>query len=122
MASKFQKFVGNGSRFGNNSISLNASYSFGFSSSFYRTEKLKDYKRVVLYFSPSDKTVAFSFTNKDEEGSFSVTHGETSGSVSCRSFIIANDLHKKELYGKKSPKKIMDEEFGELWTINLDVK
>lgn len=126
MSSPFQKFVSNGARFSNYSISYNdKSYSFGFSSGFYNQEKIKNFKYVVLFYSDVDNSCAFQFTNEEgADGAFKITHNTNgnSGSVGCRSFIAAHQLHKTEYFGRKKPKKIIDPEFGELWVIKLSGK
>lgn len=124
MGYTFTKYTTVGAKSKNYSISLNVkSYSFGFLSSFYRKENIKDYKKVVLFYDLASKAVAFKFTkNLKEKGAFAIIHGSATGSVAARSFIMANNLDKldkKEYGGKKTPKKIKDSDFGELFVIDL---
>lgn len=118
----FRKFTRTGSRRGNYSISLSPSFSFGFLSGFYRKEGIKNYKKVILFYDKDSKAVAFQFTNDlESEGAFTVIHGkkQSTGSVTARSFVFENDLNKKEYFGRRIPKKITDNEFGELFVIHL---
>lgn len=117
----FKKFTKRGAKLGSYTISLNASHSFGFNSGFYNKEGIDKYKKVILYCDRERKAVAFQFTNEEgAEGAFTVIHGKGAGSVTCRSFIIENDINKEEYYGKKQPHLVKDEKFGELWVVNLD--
>lgn len=116
----FKKFTKTGVRTGNYSISLNVSNTFGFNSGFYNKENIKDYKKVILFYDKEKNAVAFKFTNEEkQEGIFTVIHHKGTGSVACRSFVLGNDLANKEYYGKKTPKKIFDKDFGELFVIEL---
>ncbi len=122
MSYNFKKFVKKGARLGNYSISLSPSYSFGFNSGFYNKEGVKNYKKVVLFYDKRQKTVGFQFTrDEDAEGAFTIIHGKTqsTGSVTVRSFIIQNNLYKKNYFGKKTPTKIIDNKIGELFVIQL---
>lgn len=119
---KLQKFTNTGARLGNYCISLNPSFSFGFLSGFYNKERVKDYKSVVLFYDKHKKAIGFQFTNDpNTEGAFKIVHGknQATGSVTARSFITENELGKTEYFGKKTPKKIIDENFGELFVIEL---
>ncbi len=116
------RFTNTGSRLGNYSISLSSANSFGFLSGFYTKENVKKYKKVILFFDNEKKAVGFKFTNDPNvEGAFTIIHGgkRTTGSVTARSFIFSNDLNEKKYFGKKTPKKIQDSEFGEVFIIDL---
>jgi hypothetical protein len=117
----FKKFTKVGSKLGNYTISLSGkSFSFGFNSGFYTKENIKDYKKVVLFYDAKNKAVAFKFTNDEEaEGAFTVIHSNngSTGSVTAKSFIINNGI--SEYSGKKKPNIIKDDDFGELFVINL---
>lgn len=116
----FKKFTRTGARFGNYTISLNASYSFGFNSGFYNKENISQYKKVVLFYDPESEAVAFHFTNdENSDGAFTVVHHKGTGAVSARSFILKNGLNEKKYYGKKGVKKIQDQQFGELYVVDL---
>lgn len=102
------KFVSVGSRTGNYFISFNKS-GFMISSGFYLKERIKYFSKVVLYFDPERISVGIEFTSDDTaEGAFALTHGNQgrTGSISARSFVIANNLNKKEYFGRRNPKKI----------------
>lgn len=115
-------FTHTGARVGNYAISLNPTLSFGFLSGFYTKEDIRKYKKVILFFDKDRKAVGFKFTNDpNAEGIFTIIHGkkQSTGSVTAHSFIRANDLDKKEYFGKKTPKKIIDKDFGEVFVIDL---
>ncbi|HEY4694530.1 MAG TPA: hypothetical protein VIH52_01035 [Candidatus Nanoarchaeia archaeon] len=119
---KFKRFTKIGSKLGNYSISLTGSHSFGFSSGFYNREGISRYNKVVLFYDKSRKAVGFQFTNdKDAEGAFTIIHGNkrTTGSVTVRSFLISNEINKEEYVGRKTPTKVKDGEFGEIFVIDL---
>jgi len=118
----FEKFTNTGAKLSNYSISLNPSFSFGFLSGFYNKEGIKNYEKVVLFYDKDKQAVAFKFTNDlNAEGAFKIVHGkkQSTGSTTTRSFIIENDLGKKEYFGKRIPKRIIDNNFGELFVIEL---
>jgi len=121
----FKKFTKVGSKLGNYSISVNGkSFSFGFNSGFYSKEKIKNYKKVILFFDESKKAVAFHFTNDENaKGAFTIIHSNnrTTGSTTAKSFFIDNKIAGEEKYfGQKTPKKIQDNNFGLLFVIELD--
>jgi len=119
---RFQKFTNTGARLGNYCISLNPSFSFGFLSGFYNKEHIKNYTSVILFYDKEKKAIGFQFTNDlKARGAFKIVHGkkQSTGSLTARSFITENDLGKKEYFGKKTPKKIIDETFGNLFVIDL---
>jgi len=116
----FIRFIRKGSKFGNYSISINKSDSFGFNSGFYSKEEIKKFKRVILFFDKSKNAVAFQFTNDDNaEGSYAVTHGKNSGSVSAHSFFLEHNLKQDQFLGRKIPKKEKDDRLGTLYVIDL---
>lgn len=122
MEYKFKKFTRTGARLGNYSISLTGSHSFGFNSGFYNKEGISKYKKVILFYDKSRKAVGFQFTKDDNaEGAFTIIHGNkrTTGSITARSFVMDKDLNKKEYFGRKIPTKVEDEDFGELFVIEL---
>lgn len=120
----FKRFIKVGSKLSNRSISFNGkSFSFGFNSGFYTREKIDMYKKVILFFDKEKKAIAFHFTNDENaQGVFTVIHGnnKTTGSVTAKSFVINNKLDNPKYFGRKEPKKIKDEEIGELFVIELD--
>ena len=120
---QWKKFTNTGSKLGNYSISLSNSFAFGLNAGFYCKENIRNFKKVVLFFSKDNNSVGFQFTNDEKaDGAFSVIHGKNSGAVSCRSFFLENEV-KPELYkGKKIPEKITDKEYGMLYVINLSDK
>src|SRR3989338_3971938 len=116
----FIRFIRKGSKFGNYSISINKSDSFGFNSGFYSKEEIKKFKRVILFFDKSKNAVAFQFTNDDNaEGSYAVTHGKNSGSVSAHSFFLEHNLKQDQFLGRKIPKKEKDDRLPILYFIDL---
>lgn len=115
-------FTRTGARVGNYAISLNPTLSFGFLSGFYIKEDIRRYKKVILFFDKDKKAIGFKFTNDpNAEGIFTIVHGkkQSTGSVTARSFIITNNLNKKEYFGKRTPKKIIDKDFGEIFVVDL---
>lgn len=106
----FKKFTARGAKLGNYSISLTKSNSFGFSAAFCGKEGIRKYKKVIMFYDKEKKSVAFHFTNEENaEGAFTVINhkkGKTS-SVTCRSFLIANEIdNKPEYFGSRIPKRI----------------
>lgn len=119
---EFEMFTKPGARAGSYEISYNGSGSFGLMSGFYNKENIKNFKKVVLFFDKNRNAVAFKFTNdEDALGAFAVIHAanQSTGAISARSFAISNDIYKSELRGRKTPKKIKDPKFGELFVIEL---
>lgn len=118
----FKKFTKKGAKLTNYSISLTGSYSFGFNSGFYDREGIRNYKKVVLYYDPIKKAVAFQFTNEEStEGAFTIIHSNVgkTGSVTAKSFIMNNSLNIGEYRGKKIPQKIHQDEIGDLYVIHI---
>jgi hypothetical protein len=119
----FKKFTKVGSKLGNYSISFNGkSFSFGFNSGFYNKERINKYKKVILFYDENKKAVAFNFTNDEQaEGVFTVIHSnnKTTGSVTAKSFVVNNKLGREEYFGQRKPKKINDENIGELFVVEL---
>lgn len=116
----FVRFTKNGAKLGNYCISINSSYSFGLLSGFYTKEKIKEFKKAVLFFDKTIKAVALLFTNDvSAEGAFAVMHGNNNGAISARSFFIEHELKQEQFLGKKEPKKIKDEKLGTLYVIEL---
>lgn len=119
----FKKFTKVGSKSGNYSISFNGkSFSFGFNSGFYTKENISGFKKVILFYDVDKKAVAFHFTNDENaEGAFSVIHSnnQRTGSVTAKSFVTDNSLARKEYFGKKDIKKIVDDNIGEMFIIHL---
>ncbi|MCG2694627.1 hypothetical protein L6261_00900 [Candidatus Parcubacteria bacterium] len=118
----FVKFTKIGSKTSNYSISLTGSYSFGFNSGFYSRESIKDYKKVFLFYDKNKKAVAFQFVrDENSKGAFKIVHSKvgTTGSVTAKSFITQNEIDKREYFGQKEPKKMVDESLGQIYVINL---
>ena len=116
----FVRFTNRGAKLGNCNISVNSSLSFGLLGGFYNQEKIKNFKKAILFFDKSKKVVAFSFTNdQSAEGAFTISHGKNSGSIASRSFFIGNELKQEKYWGQKIPKKIRDDKLGILYVIDL---
>ena len=117
---KWQRFTSTGSKLGNYSISINNSLSFGLLAGFYVKEEINKYKKAVLFYDKVKKAVAFSFTNDEKaEGAFAVTHGTNNGSISARSFFLTNEIKQDKFMGKKTPRKVKDDNLGTIFIIGL---
>lgn len=121
----FKKFTKTGSKLGNYTITVSKGGTFGFNAGFYDKEGIAKYKKVVLYYDAKKRAVAFQFTrDTNAEGSFTLIHSNagSTGSVTAHSFFINNGLDKMNISGRKTPKKISDQEVGTLYVIDLDEK
>lgn len=117
----FKRFEGVGSKLSNYSISFGRSGIFFLSSGFCTRENIKKYSKVTLFYDKSKHAVAFQFSSENSPGTFALIKpmGQNTAAISARSFIVANELNKNEYYGKKTPIKIKDEKFGDLFVIEL---
>lgn len=117
----FKKYEGIGSRISNYSISYGPSRTFFFSSGFCSRENIKKFSRVVLFYDKNKHAVAFQFLTENPSGAFALIKpsGQNTAAVSAHSFIVANELNKKEYYGRKTPIKIKDDKFGDMFVIEL---
>lgn len=116
-----KRFKGMGTRSGDYFISFNKS-GFQTSADFYAKEKIKNHKKVILYFDKSKKAVGFQFTNDDKtEGAFTLVHGnkQSAASFTVNSFIKANNLTDPKYYGRRKPIKIKLKGIGEVFVIEL---
>lgn len=118
---KFVKFVNQGSKLGNYKISFNKSNTIGLLSGFYVKENIAKFKKAVLFFDKTKKSVAISFTNEtNAQGAFSISHGtRNTGSITAHSFFIGNEIKDAKYFGQKVPKKIKDGDNGTLYVIDL---
>lgn len=119
---KFVPFTNVGTRAGNYSISFNSVGFLGLNSGFYTREKIRDYKRVSLFYDKNRKAIGLKFIKDGSApNSFAIAHSEkqTSAAVTARSFVIINDLNKSKFNGQKTPKKVIDPNFGVLFVIEL---
>ena len=113
-------FTGVGARTGDYFISFVKS-GFMLSSGFYQREGIKNYSRVFLYFDASKKAVGMQFVKeKDAKGTFAIIHSknQATGSVSARSFVMVNKINKSEYFGRRTPKKII-QDGNEIFVIDL---
>ena len=118
----FIKFTETGGRF-SYSISLNKAGGFTFNSGFYRKESLAQYSFVVIFYDKEKHAVGFSFGKDRKEGVFKITHsGNKTASVAPHSFINANEIDPKILFGKYDAQKITDNQNGKIFYIELKKK
>jgi len=119
-AFKFELFTKLGARLKNYTISLGRHGGFGFNSSFYNKEGIKNYSHVLLSFDKNSKAVGFQFTSNSKTlGAFTITHGNNSGSVVAHSFLASCDINPEDYLGKYAPEKYNDKKLGELFYIVL---
>lgn len=118
----FEKYIGVGAKGGETSITFSGKYSqFSFNSGFYTSANIKNFKSVILFFDNNKKAVAFKFLSDAQSGAFTIAHSKSgnAGYITAKSFCVKNNLVDEQYTGRKKPIKIQDEEFGELWVINL---
>jgi len=119
---KFSQFGRKDSSF----ISITTSKSFGFGGDFLRSNNLTQKKSVELFFDKDEMKIGFKFYDDKQDGAFTLSdsHATESKSVVARSFFTSYSQYIKieDFKNRYIPKKISDDEFGELFTITLEKK
>ncbi len=123
----FLRFENVGIRVGDYIISINKNGVFGINSGFYRTEGIKDYSYIVLFYAEAEKTIGIAFTkSSDEKGTFKITHGKSSAYIVARSFFHSLTEGKSDnlskYVGRYTPNTYSDPNIGKMFYIDLKEK
>ena len=117
----FQKFQNKNVRF-EDRITITSTNSFGFPTSFFRKNKIDQFKFVVLYYDPEEKSVGFYFSNDEtEKYKFSIIKSKQGygGSIVATSFFKTYNIDPKKYRGRYEWGKRNLPEIGEIFVIKL---
>lgn len=103
-------------------ISITSSHTFNFPTKFFKDNKLKDFKYVVIFFDKTRKAIGLQFTNDEEEKYKYILQKSGrgyGGFISATSFFKVNNIDPKVYKGRYEWKKEKIPEIGELFVIEL---
>lgn len=116
----FQKFENTHGRY-ESRITITGSRSIGFPTTFYKENKIENYKYVILFYDPEQKALGIQFSNnEDEQHKFTIIKSQEGygGSVVATSFFKRYGIDTAKYKGKYDWQKV-DTPHGELFVIEL---
>lgn len=109
--------------YGDTNITLTRSHVLRFSSGFYKTNSLKNYKYVILFYDKANEAIGFQFTNISTKGAFKISTEKTNsgGYTSIVSFLKANNIDPYFYHGKYEWHKEFIPGIGETFVVDLKI-
>lgn len=119
-----QIFRDKGARAADPKITITKNFTLLFGSAFWMKAGLKNKKRVILGYSPSNNAIVFDFTEdeKVKEGFALIHRNKRTAFSTCRSFFHTMELDSESIVGRYVPHMEKIPKLGDCWVIKLDEK